>query len=169
VTSRHDRHLATLSFYFWQQRCLLRRRPFSPPFNSCNDLDICQSRLLLELRKATPADVNLRRLSRRFHARLTGRLRYAAPKREIMPSVEHRQHKRLNNRPENSHQPTRRRERIKKRFKSPRQVQRFLSTQDQIANIFSRCPSQDTAAKFHSARSQAFTVWAEVTGVAMAA
>ena len=56
-----------------------------------------------------------------------------------------------------------------KRFKSPRQVQRFLSTQDQIANIFSRCPSQDTAAKFHSARSQAFTVWAEVTGVAMAA
>jgi putative transposase len=56
-----------------------------------------------------------------------------------------------------------------KRFKSPRQVQRFLSTHDRIANVFSRRPGQDTAARFHSARSQAFTIWAEVTGVAMAA
>ena len=36
---------------------------------------------------------------------------YGAAKREIMPGVEHRQHKGLNNRAENSHQPTRRRER----------------------------------------------------------
>jgi len=56
-----------------------------------------------------------------------------------------------------------------KRFKSPRQVQRFLSIHDQIANVFSRRPNQDTTAKFYSARSQAFTSWAEVTGVAMAA
>ena len=34
---------------------------------------------------------------------------YGAAKREIMPGVEHRQHKGLNNRAENSHQPTRRR------------------------------------------------------------
>lgn len=32
---------------------------------------------------------------------------YGAAKREILASVEHRQHKRLNNRAENSHQPTR--------------------------------------------------------------
>ena len=57
-------------------------------------------------------------------------------KREIMPGVEHRQHKGLNNRAENSHQPTRRRERIMKRFKSPRHVQRFLSAHDQLANVF---------------------------------
>jgi putative transposase len=56
-----------------------------------------------------------------------------------------------------------------KRFKSPRQVQRFLSTHDQIANVFSRRPNQDTAAKCRTARTQAFTAWAEVTGVAMAA
>ena len=93
---------------------------------------------------------------------------YAAAKREIMPGVEHRQHKGLNNRAENSHQPTRRRERIMKRFKSPRHVQRFLATHDQIANVFTRRSNQDTAAKFHSARNQAFTTWAEVTGVAMA-
>jgi hypothetical protein len=37
-----------------------------------------------------------------------------------------------------------------KRFKSPRQVQRFLSTHDQIANIFTCRPNQNTAAKFHT-------------------
>src|SRR5215203_7475388 len=36
---------------------------------------------------------------------------YSAAQREVMPSVEHRRHKGLNNRAENSHQPTRRRER----------------------------------------------------------
>ena len=56
-----------------------------------------------------------------------------------------------------------------KRFKSPRQVQQFLATHDQVANVFTRRSNQDTAAKFHSARNQAFTTWAEVTGVAMAA
>jgi putative transposase len=86
-----------------------------------------------------------------------------------VPGVEPRLHKGLNNRAENSHQPTRRRERIMKRFKSPRQVQRFLSSHDQIANVFSRRPNQDTAIKFRSARNHAFTVWDEVTGVAMAA
>jgi putative transposase len=112
----------------------------------------------------------LKKQARAPRVLITDKLRsYAAAKREIMPGVEHRQHKGLNNRAENSHQPTRRRERIMKRFKSPRQVQRFLSIHDQIANVFTRRPNQDTAAKFHSARSQAFTAWAEVTGVAMAA
>jgi putative transposase len=54
----------------------------------------------------------------------------AAKKKEITPGVEHRQHKGLNNRAENSHQPTRRRERQMKRFKSAGQVQRFLSAHD---------------------------------------
>src|SRR3712207_7009603 len=42
---------------------------------------------------------------------------YPAAKKELMPGVEHRRHKGLNNRAENSHQPTRRRERQMKRFK----------------------------------------------------
>src|ERR687883_750408 len=50
---------------------------------------------------------------------------YGAAKQEVMPGVEHRRHKGLNNRAENSHQPTRRRERQMKRFKSARQAQRF--------------------------------------------
>src|SRR5271165_198104 len=76
---------------------------------------------------------------------------------------------RMVDRAENSHQPTRRRERIMKRFKSPRQVQRFLSAHDQVANIFPRRRDHDTAANLRSGRTQAFATWAEVTGVAMAA
>jgi putative transposase len=52
---------------------------------------------------------------------------YGAAKREILPGVEHRQHRSLNNRAENSHQPTRQRERRMQRFKSPGHAQRFLS------------------------------------------
>jgi putative transposase len=48
---------------------------------------------------------------------------YAAAKREILPGVEHRQHRYLNNRAENSHQPTRQRERHMHRFKSPAHAQ----------------------------------------------
>ncbi|MFE9171678.1 DDE-type integrase/transposase/recombinase [Streptomyces kebangsaanensis] len=48
---------------------------------------------------------------------VTGQLRsYGAARREVMPSAEHRCHKGLNNRAENSHQPTRRRERAMKGF-----------------------------------------------------
>jgi putative transposase len=61
---------------------------------------------------------------------------YGAAKEELMPGVEHRRHKGLNNRAENSHQPTRRRERQMKRFKSAGQAQRFLSAHDQINNLF---------------------------------
>ena len=61
---------------------------------------------------------------------------YGAAKREVMPGVEHRQHKGLNNRAENSHQPTRRRERQMKRFKSARQAQRFLSAHGHVNNLF---------------------------------
>src|SRR5690348_15401235 len=52
---------------------------------------------------------------------------YGAAKRELLSSVEHRQHKRLNNRAENSHQPTRLRERKMRKFKSAGHAQRFLS------------------------------------------
>ena len=77
---------------------------------------------------------------------------YAAATRVVMPSVEHRQHKGLNNRAENSLQPTRRRERIMKRFKSAGQAQRFLSVHDQVANLFRR-PANTTAAEHRTAPS----------------
>jgi putative transposase len=91
---------------------------------------------------------------------------YSAAKDEVMPSVEHRRHKGLNNRAENSHQPTRRRERQMKRFKSPSQAQRFLSAHDQIANLFHLRRDHRPARQYRAARTQAFQTWAEVTGVA---
>jgi len=94
---------------------------------------------------------------------------YGAAKREVMPGVEHRQHKGLNNRAENSHQPTRRRERQMKRFKSARQAQRFLSAHDQINNLFHLRRDHLPADQYRAARAQAFQTWAEVTGVAAAA
>jgi putative transposase len=54
-----------------------------------------------------------------------------------------------------------------KRFKSVGQAQRFLSAHDQVANLFRR-PTSITAAVHRMCRSQAFRVWAEVTGVASA-
>ena len=81
---------------------------------------------------------------------------YAAAKRIVMPGVEHRQHKGLNNRAENSHQPTRRRERVMKCFKSAGQAQRFLSVHDQVGNLFRR-PANTNAADHRKVRARAFT------------
>ena len=91
---------------------------------------------------------------------------YGAARGEVMPSVEHRRHKGLNNRAENSHQPTRRRERQMKRFKSPGQAQRFLSAHDQISNLFHLRRDHVTAGEYRAARTRAFETWAEVSGVA---
>ncbi len=93
---------------------------------------------------------------------------YAAATRTTMPGVEHRQHKGLNNRAENSHQPTRRRERVMKRFKSPGQAQRFLAVHDQVANLFRR-PAPTSNVDHRRRRSQAFQTWAELSGVTEAA
>jgi putative transposase len=68
---------------------------------------------------------------------VTDKLRsYAAAKRRILAEVEHRQSRYLNNRAENSHQPTRVRERQMKRFQSPEHAQRFLSTFESINAAF---------------------------------
>jgi putative transposase len=94
---------------------------------------------------------------------------YSAAKAEIMPGVEHRRHKGLNNRAENSHQPTRRRERQMKRFKSARHAQRFLSTHDQINNLFQLRRNHVSAAEHRAARARAMATWAHVSGIAAAA
>ncbi|WP_353072150.1 IS6 family transposase [Tunturiibacter gelidiferens] len=64
---------------------------------------------------------------------ITDKLRsYAAAKKLILPDVEHRQSRYLNNRAENSHQPTRMRERQMKRFQFPEHAQRFLCVFESI-------------------------------------
>src|SRR5262245_44255680 len=61
---------------------------------------------------------------------------HSAAKSESLPSVEHRQDKWQNNCAENSHQPTRLRERVMRRFKSASQAQRFLSAYGIISSHF---------------------------------
>jgi putative transposase len=59
---------------------------------------------------------------------VTDKLRsYGVAQRRLLPGVEHRQSRYLNNRAENSHRPTRRRERQMQRFRSPKQARDFLS------------------------------------------
>jgi len=112
----------------------------------------------------------LRRQARPPRVLVTDKLAsYPAAKKELMSGVEHRRHKGLNNRAENSHQPTRRRERQMKRFKSAGQAQRFLSAHDQINNLFYLRRDHVTATEYRAARAQAFVIWAEITGVAAAA
>jgi putative transposase len=94
---------------------------------------------------------------------ITDKLRsYGAAKREIMPGVEHRSHKGLNNRAENSHQPVRRRERIMKRFKSARQLQCFVSIHDPIANLF-HIPRHDIPSAHHrELRTATMKTWHQI-------
>ena len=91
---------------------------------------------------------------------ITEKLRsYPAAKREIMPGGEHRSHTGLNNRAENSHQPTGRRERIMKRFKSPRHLQRFIAIHDPIANLFHLPRHKMTSEDFRERRATGMDAW----------
>ena len=94
---------------------------------------------------------------------------YAAAKRTILPGVEHRQSRYLNNRAEVSHQPTRRRERQMQRCKSARHAQRFLSSHGQIHNLFQLRRHLLTARDHRAARDRAFQRWRDVAGVVHAA
>jgi putative transposase len=94
---------------------------------------------------------------------------YAAAKREVMPGVEHRQSRYLNNRCENSHRPTRERERRMQQFKSPGHAQRFLSAYGPIASHFRPRRHLLTAPAYREAMRQRFQTWRAITGTARAA
>ena len=88
---------------------------------------------------------------------------YGAAKREVLPDVEHRQSRYLNNRAENSHQPTRRRERQMQRFKSGRQAQRFLFAHSFIYGHFRPRRHRMAAGEYRALRANAFDVWRQET------
>ncbi|GHO63223.1 hypothetical protein KSC_021150 [Ktedonobacter sp. SOSP1-52] len=88
---------------------------------------------------------------------------YGAAKRDILPGIEHRQHKGLNNRAENSHQPTRQRERTMRRFKSPGHAQRFLSTFGPISDHFRLKRHRLNSSVYHALIQDRFQIWNEVT------
>jgi putative transposase len=89
---------------------------------------------------------------------------YGPAHRELMSSVEHRSHKGLNNRAENSHQPTRQRERAMKYFRSPGGAQKFLAAFSQISPHFRPRRHLLTATEYRTEMHHRFTTWNKITG-----
>jgi putative transposase len=98
---------------------------------------------------------------------VTDKLRsYSAAHREVMPFVEHRSHKGLNNRAENSHQPTRQRERAMKGCRSVGGAQRFLSAFSGISPHFRPHRHLMTAPDHRAEMTVRFAIWEQITGTA---
>ena len=88
---------------------------------------------------------------------------YSAAKRTVLPNVGHDIQQYANNRAEVSHQPTRMRERQMRRFKSPRQAQRFLSIHGVVQNLFRVGRHLLRSRNHRLLRSRSFEVWRKVT------
>ena len=84
---------------------------------------------------------------------------YGVAQRAVPPKVEHRQSRYLNNRAENSHRPTRRRESLMQRVKSPTQAQEFLSAHGFIYGHFHPRRHLMSASMYRKVRAKAFKVW----------
>jgi putative transposase len=98
---------------------------------------------------------------------VTDKLRsYSAAHREVMSSVEHRRSKYLNNRAENSHQPTRQRERAMKGFRSMGGAQRFLPAFSGISPHFRPRRHLIPASDYRAEMTVRFAIWEQITGVA---
>src|SRR5258705_538302 len=87
---------------------------------------------------------------------------YRAAKAEVMPSVEHIQQKYQNNRAENSHEPTRLREKVMRRFKSTAQAQRFLAAFGIINSHFRVGRHLCRASAYREVMRSKFNAWKEV-------
>lgn len=86
-----------------------------------------------------------------------------AAHREVMPQVEHRSHKRSNNRAENSHQPTRQRERAMKIFRSVGGAQRCPSALSGISARSRPRRHLTTASDYRAETTVRFAVWEQIT------
>ena len=90
---------------------------------------------------------------------------YGAARRQVMSRVEHRSHKRLNNRAGNSHLPLRKRERMMQGFRSAGGLQRFTSVFSAVRNLFVPPHSHRSALATHLHRLQAMAAWKSAAGV----
>ena len=93
---------------------------------------------------------------------------YPPALKRVLPRTEHRRHKGLNNRAENSHRPVRKRERVLQRFKSPAHAQRFLEPFGALCNHFRSRRHLLSAPEYRQLRTERFQQWREVVGLAPA-
>ncbi|HWX13421.1 MAG TPA: DDE-type integrase/transposase/recombinase [Methylocella sp.] len=84
---------------------------------------------------------------------------YAAAVHDLGLSNRHERGRWRNNRAENSHQPTRRRERKMQGFKSPGSAQRFLSTHATTYNTFNVQRHLTSARTHRTFRASAMNIW----------
>ncbi len=95
---------------------------------------------------------------------ITDKLRsYGAASRDVMPGVEHRSHKGLNNRAENSHVPLRKREGMMQGFRTVGGLQRFISVFSAVRNLFVAPHQKHSALATHIHRIRAMAHWKAVT------
>ena len=91
---------------------------------------------------------------------MTDKLRsYGVAQRELMPETIHSTQQYENNRAEQSHEPTRVRERGMSKFKSVKQAQRFVSAHAAVLNLFNLGRHQIRAEHYRNLRTSAFTEW----------
>jgi putative transposase len=91
---------------------------------------------------------------------VTDKLRsYGVAHRELMPDVIHDTSQYANNRAEQSHEPTRVRERGMRRFKSVKQAQRFLGAHAAVSNLFNLGRHLVRAQHYRDLRVSAFNDW----------
>ncbi len=88
---------------------------------------------------------------------------YGAAMRQLRLSARHDQGQRRNNRAENPHQPTRRRERKMQRFKSTGSAQRFLSAHAAIHNAFNTQRHPVPRKTLKAFRAKAMENWCQAT------
>ena len=82
-----------------------------------------------------------------------------------MTKADHRRHKVLNNRVENAHQPTRRKEKSLIKFKSPDGLQRTLTLMGKVRNIFAVPVARykNTATIQKQKFNEAMNIWQETS------
>ena len=91
---------------------------------------------------------------------VTDQLRsYGVAHRELMPDVIHDTSQYANNRAEQSHEATRVRERVMRRFKSMGQAQRFLGAHAAVSNLFNLGRHLIRAQHYRDLRISAFAEW----------
>jgi putative transposase len=128
--------------------------------------------LVQERRNQEAAEAFLRRVidGCGYTPRVTDKLASYLPAiRCVLPGVEHRRHKGVNNRAENSHRPLRKRERVLQRFKSPEHAQQFLEPFSAVHNHFRPRRHLFSADQYRQIRAERFQQWRDVARLQPAA